>query len=1191
MFLSFLLFIGFLQVVTLSAQEISVVRHIDGDIFTVRGSCSNACSDLSSSTASPYRRQTLTSSNGATASSSTVNATCVCQCKSSLHLFREDLNICVNDIPECSVTGFVSSSGLVEKIPYVFLPQRGQIIYPQAEIQFQGVTTPVCGIAGAQQLGKSGWSEFRNLSSIEIPFKLFKDQERTFLQWVGESGLRDAAEGKVVIVRLVCRDASPNPINPGVFTPCVAFRVAGSPSKSNTREVTFMSTAQPHQGLSTIEYTAIGISSVLLALIYIASVSLYLHSRKSRRKIIRDPETVISSGRESSGIIKNNPLLKHFESADANSLRSESDNEELSIHDEVNGFKKITSAVIHSCVGMLEQPEGSFGSSIIAERLPEEDVRIVETADNQQDISVLPGVQRRKLYFNPAYFDRQLLMAPPPAAIEFLLKIREVISIAKHKLAAKRFIPTLSAISEEEVASDRCSSSNKRPGSVQSSVTKLRKSQKCSGCPGCLESRKNNLSSALPDNSRPIPGESRVRAWLEDIKPPERLNWGTEENHKIIHENFRSFAKSLEYLKDVRKDLLKIDQTKFDRNSPTSWKNNPPMLKTLHYMAKSEILGDDDRNSISQRSTKSMFEDTNYDRFCRTRRCNLQDKNADPNDVVNEKIRKAIENSFIKQMEENAAIENQMIEKKNQSERFSPDGSSENNLDSFNSIKKGIETLGKKKKCKAPEPPVRELPDMINELPSSKLQAKKIMDAVIKEMVDVKALDHHAKLVDIDYEVDSLERTNKQKLNVKKKNHHNSNSDDKDIEVEKNHENNNEIMRKNYYNNLPELISSRSEGYSLVSEVYVNDGYASPANSDDSGPEICYEPEQPGHLTIKVQDSPENYVKCDESEYEPDTLDRKPMKLKINGDVIYDKEPANEIYVDSLERPAHIMLRSKSSFRDDLSRNGKSLSRGYGSLREIYEARLRSNVEANLETGSLNEKYQDSPKNTLQMKSKYLTPELRQARRQRKKNQPDVVPLPPEQNIYEHPKSPRPIDDSRIHQKNEWDRSAATDAGDPTASRSPPVSKNNFVGTRKRRGNAKTFKKIHSYRSKYEDSGYLSSTDDSTNKDNNKLNKQTLKYDFGSVSETDETESICDGASESGAESIGTDSVFFGNFRKLSNASHSKSMDSGIDFKLRNFYYVGSETEGHTHNPSDSENESFITVLPYNNKSRSNLGS
>lgn len=72
----------------------------------------------------------------------------------------------------------------------------------------------------------------------------------------------------------------------------------------------------------------------------------------------------------------------------------------------------LTSAIVHPhCT--YEESEGLFtNGTILGERLPEEDVRIVETIDSnhQQDMSVLPGTQRRKLYFNPAYFDRQLLL-------------------------------------------------------------------------------------------------------------------------------------------------------------------------------------------------------------------------------------------------------------------------------------------------------------------------------------------------------------------------------------------------------------------------------------------------------------------------------------------------------------------------------------------------------------------------------------------------------------------------------------------------------------------------------------------------------------------------------------------------------------------------------------------------------------
>lgn len=76
-------------------------------------------------------------------------------------------------------------------------------------------------------------------------------------------------------------------------------------------------------------------------------------------------------------------------------------------------LQQVTSAIIHTYHTYMEYPEGSFNSgSILGERIPEEDVRIVETMENSHhhDSPVLPGIQRRKLYFNPAYFERQLLL-------------------------------------------------------------------------------------------------------------------------------------------------------------------------------------------------------------------------------------------------------------------------------------------------------------------------------------------------------------------------------------------------------------------------------------------------------------------------------------------------------------------------------------------------------------------------------------------------------------------------------------------------------------------------------------------------------------------------------------------------------------------------------------------------------------
>lgn len=124
----------------------------------------------------------------------------------------------------------------------------------------------------------------------------------------------------------------------------------------------FSSTTQLSQGLSTTEYTAIGLSSVILALIYVASVSLYLHSKKSKRKIVEEPEISLTPGREVSGLVKNNPLLnssRHFES-DTNSGLTESDiGDDLPTSDSEQGFENVSTIhisgfdIISSCFGMV----------------------------------------------------------------------------------------------------------------------------------------------------------------------------------------------------------------------------------------------------------------------------------------------------------------------------------------------------------------------------------------------------------------------------------------------------------------------------------------------------------------------------------------------------------------------------------------------------------------------------------------------------------------------------------------------------------------------------------------------------------------------------------------------------------------------------------------------------------------------
>lgn len=120
----------------------------------------------------------------------------------------------------------------------------------------------MCAVTGAQYLSSNGWSDLRNPIDTDYPFRMFRDEGRSFLQWLGEAELRQKMQGRLIVVHLVCRDMTvalnishkgewPQELtlkNPhlsslllsfadqlmapkNVHSPCVAFRVNGSPVK------------------------------------------------------------------------------------------------------------------------------------------------------------------------------------------------------------------------------------------------------------------------------------------------------------------------------------------------------------------------------------------------------------------------------------------------------------------------------------------------------------------------------------------------------------------------------------------------------------------------------------------------------------------------------------------------------------------------------------------------------------------------------------------------------------------------------------------------------------------------------------------------------------------------------------------------------------------------------------------------
>ncbi|XP_037812218.1 uncharacterized protein LOC119603982 isoform X1 [Lucilia sericata] len=632
--------------------SVNLTRQHDGDIFWTNGvnSCNaDTCVGLSSGTASwlakginkmgslvdatggsksqlellvrqtQHKLKDKSSSSAATAASTAANAngeSCQCRCLPYLNTYREDLGICVDDIHECTLSPFVSGSSS-EKIPFVFLPLRGQIIYPSREISFADIRTPVCAVTGAQYLTPNGWSELRNPIDTDYPFRMFRDEGRTFLQWLGEADLRHKMQGRLIVVHLVCRDmtlslnatASNDHLMPpkNVFSPCVAFRVNGSPVKyaNNVSEVLFQAEAtttlaSTSDGMSTKEYIVIGVCSLLLGLIYVSSVFLYLHmkKRKSRdqsrsRNSLDDLNNEInypkndqvtfgapftrsgslysagslttsneprsraslSSMKEEMGIVKNNPLLQHFPqlndhhsgfTSDISNSNSECemDGGGGNYHDKVKQMQ--TNALVHPQMGMMMNngsPKGSHHSSNNGaqsqgskeddgldsnansqenECLPPENVAIIEEMMTEEKLeslrAMVNGNIRKKLYFNPAYFEPHLLAQPPPAALEFLQKIREVIAIAKYKMATKRYQPSLTLIPEE--------------GTPRSNTPSVYGSQlhTPSECQGCVTNRCSGHVKNCGDK------RNSIEKWLETVQSTED-NRSTEQGSRDANAN------------------------------------------------------------------------------------------------------------------------------------------------------------------------------------------------------------------------------------------------------------------------------------------------------------------------------------------------------------------------------------------------------------------------------------------------------------------------------------------------------------------------------------------------------------------------------------------------------------------------------------------------------------------------------
>lgn len=118
-----------------------------------------------------------------------------------------------------------------------------------------------------------------------------------------------------------------------------------------------------------------------------------------------------------------------------------------------------------------------------------------------------------------------MLQSPPPAAIEFLTKIREVIAIAKYKMATKRYTPTLKIIVEESSSMHSGNLKIKRTNSQVSGT-------ESSSCKRCSPSQLNGPIENGTKNCDNC-GDKRkgIEKWLQSIPTQDLKN--SEEQKKL----------------------------------------------------------------------------------------------------------------------------------------------------------------------------------------------------------------------------------------------------------------------------------------------------------------------------------------------------------------------------------------------------------------------------------------------------------------------------------------------------------------------------------------------------------------------------------------------------------------------------------------------------------------------------------
>ncbi|KAI8420157.1 hypothetical protein MSG28_008727 [Choristoneura fumiferana] len=1064
---------------------------------------------------------------------------------------------------ECLMASF-GRGATKPQIPLVFLPLKGQIMYPSKEI------------------------------------------------WRGSTALHSRLEGRLVAVHVLC--SAPTPTR--LAASCAAFRVAGASHTIDVRSIPFHAgepvTAEPatqSQGLSVLEALAIGVCVLMLVFVYAAGIVFYIHYKQRQKRKDKDPEMNFSTTNSTdngstidsrigmdSMRMKTNPLMKldgdFLNDAGLSDVSERTEETVDSYSSQKKTNPNIVSAMVHNShrkkpvrpsvratstpERMTERLQRRSASPDTLERAPHSDLSIVDyrvennTATQPPPQSNGEPVIRRKLYFNPVFFEAEHLKNPPPAALEFLVKIREVMAIAKEKMTSKRFIPILSDIPEEELYHTidlgwdiPCARKGRRFSAISLKRENSRRAVHCGGCPGCDNSEKEQKSMALvrsnscktcvsDDYKQKI-----VRKWLDDVPLLPATTRPVKSVAKVIP---RVVETTIENTSHHIPKPVRPEEPKALKITELNLKEAIPHIKEQQIMK--EVRKEQDKKTVSK-TVNSMDISTKEEPKSKALTMVTLDKRSPPSHGTR-RVRKKLPPP--------PPPPSMPLElPKDEEVPIPPE------------VKVKMQAVIRElNQCRRAEP--KELEEV---------QTETIAPIAPKIVIPVLAADSHYFSDDnlladtcrreqfIDF--DSLERNN-----ILKKRRFSlacgPEISHKDINYEPNIHNARQRLSRSwrdvrtavedYQVSSTHSVDSEYENRSLpVSEVFIN-----------TMEPLYNNLPTPGALTIQVSGSPVENRRNVKEDFDPDTLDRKPRR-------------------ESKKRVDKILLKSGGSFKHKLTEiennQNKSPEVGFtrkiGSLRQIYEAKTK--IQDDSLRLSFYERRGSVPYGNEEI-SRFVdslkTPDLIRQVNGQKELRP---PVPPKQRRGSDA-SPK-FCTTRESPPGEKRRSLEE------RDRFPPYSRaENLNARRSGRRLARTRSRRTDLRKLYktEDSGYMS-TDSNESKRRARylmqLRPKPIVLEPTMVpsitisnktpplqieSDTDDLESLCDGRSESGGESVETDSVFFGNFEESKQMLAELAMYSFDGQKrVQSQEQIDSGFMGETNiilsGDSDSEHRSVISII------------